>query len=474
MTDVAGMQTLLDRQKAANIAEGPPSLALRIDRLNRAIAILVDNQAALIEALNEDFGSRSRDASLLTDIVGTLAPLKAARASVAKWMRPERRKAEFPFNVMGAKSELRFMPKGVVGVISPWNFPVNLTFAPLGGILAAGNRVLIKPSEYTPATSELMKTLIAKSFDELEMAVFPGGPEIGTAFAHLAFDHLLFTGGTSIGRHVMRAASENLVPVTLELGGKSPAILGRGADLSKAAARIMTGKTLNAGQICLAPDYVLAPHASVDQFVTEARTAVTGMFPTLRDNPDYTAIISTRHHERLTAMVADAKAKGAEVVELNPAGEDFSQQEHRKIPPTLVLEPTDDMLVMQDEIFGPILPVKSYAGIDEAIAYVNGNDRPLGLYYFGDDAGERERVLERTMSGGVTVNDVIYHIAQEDLPFGGIGPSGMGAYHGREGFLEFSHRRSVYRQTGNDLVGKIMRPPFTDMFRKQMGQRLTK
>jgi coniferyl-aldehyde dehydrogenase len=385
-------------------------------------------------------------------------------------MRPEKRKTTPALlGLFGAKAEVRFQPKGVVGVISPWNFPVNLTFTPLAGILAAGNRAMIKPSEYTPATSELMKTMFASVFSEEEIAVVTGGPEVGEAFAHLAFDHLIFTGATSIARHVMRAAAENLVPLTLELGGKSPVILGKGADLGLAAARIMNGKTLNAGQICLAPDYVLAPAGQVDGFVEAARTSVAKMFPTIKDNPDYTAIVAQRHYERIMGYLDDARAKGATVVELNPAGEDFSQQEHRKIPPTLVLEPTPEMKVMQEEIFGPVLPVKSYASVGEAIEFVNRGERPLGLYYFGADEAERETVLTGTTSGGVTVNDVVFHVAQENLPFGGVGPSGMGSYHGQDGFREFSHRKAIYTQLKKD-IGPLtaLRPPYGAGIRKYL------
>lgn len=468
---IGEMRRILERQRAAHLRDGPASPALRKDRLNRCIGLLVDNADAITEALNADFGARSRDMSMLTDVAGSIGPLKFARDKLHQWMKPEKRSVEAPLNLLGARAEIHYQPKGVIGVISPWNFPVQLTFGPLAGVLAAGNRAMIKPSELTPATSTLLAKMIATAFEEEEIAMVTGGPEVGAAFSGLPFDHLIFTGGTSIGRHVMRAASENLVPVTLELGGKSPVIIGRSADLAKAAARIMAGKTLNAGQICLAPDYVLAPSERDDEFVAAATAAVAAMFPTLKDNPDYTAIINQRHYDRLRAHIADARAKGARIVEINPANEDFSQQEHRRIPPTLILDPTEDMTIMQDEIFGPVLPVKTYANIKQAIDYVNARPRPLGLYYFGADRHEETQVLERTTSGGVTVNDVIFHVAQEDLPFGGVGPSGMGAYHGREGFLEFSHRKSIYTQTGNEVV-KIMRPPFGDMFRKQTAGRV--
>ncbi|HEX2560594.1 coniferyl aldehyde dehydrogenase [Phenylobacterium sp.] len=468
--DTPAMLALLERQKAAQLRDGTPSAETRIARIERCIGLLIDNRAAIEEALNADFGSRSREATAFTDIAGSIGPLKHAKENLRRWMRPEKRKTTPALlGLFGAKAEVRFQPKGVVGVISPWNFPVNLTFAPLAGVLAAGNRAMIKPSELTPATSELLKIMFASAFPEEEIAVVTGGPEVGQAFAGLAFDHLIFTGGTAIAKHVMRAAAENLVPVTLELGGKSPVILSKSADLDVAAARIMNGKTLNAGQICLAPDYVLAPRDKMDGFVEAARRSVATMFPTIRDNPDYTAIVAQRHYDRIQDYVADARAKGATVVELKPQGEDLSQQEHRKIAPTLILDPTDDMKVMQEEIFGPLLPVKSYVSVDEAIGYVNARDRPLGLYYFGDDAGEREKVLSSTTSGGVTVNDVIFHVAQEELPFGGVGPSGMGSYHGHDGFREFSHRKAVYTQIKKDIGPlKQLRPPFGPGIRKYL------
>ncbi len=468
------MQGILARQKAAHLRDGAPTAEQRIERLDRCIALLVDHAKAIEEAVNTDFGSRSREATAFTDIAASIGPLKHAKAHLTKWMQPEKRKTTPAIlGLFGAKAEVRYQPKGVVGVISPWNFPVNLTFAPLAGVLAAGNRAMIKPSEFTPATSELMKTMFGKVFSEEEIAVITGGPEVGEAFSRLAFDHLIFTGATSIARHVMRAAADNLVPLTLELGGKSPVILGKSADIGVAAARIMNGKTLNAGQICLAPDYVLAPDDKLESFVTAARASVNKMFPTIKDNPDYTSIVAQRHYERITGYIDDARAKGARIVELKPEGEDFSQQEHRKIPPTLILEPTDDMKVMQEEIFGPVLPVKTYKSMDEAIGYVNGHDRPLGLYYFGDDAAEREKVLTSTTPGGVTVNDVIFHVAQEELPFGGVGPSGMGSYHGVDGFREFSHRKAIFTQIKKDIGPlQAMRPPYGPGIRKYLAGQL--
>ena len=457
----ADMQDILDRQKAAYIAEGVVSVETRIDRIDRAINILKQHGSKLSEAMAADFGHRSLDQSKLTDIDGGIGPLEHARKHLRKWIRPEKRKVMFPLGLLGARGRIEYQPLGVVGCISPWNFPVQLTFSPLAGIFAAGNRTMIKPSEFTGQTSELMKELFEQAFDVEEVAVFTGGPDVGGAFSRLPFDHLLFTGATSIAKHVMKAAAENLVPVTLELGGKSPVIIGESADLELAATNIMAGKTMNAGQICLAPDYVMLPEGSRDEFVQHARNSIATMFPNIKDNPDYTSVVNERHFDRLNGYLDDARDKGASVVEINPANEDFSQQEHHRMPPTLVLDPTDDMKVMQDEIFGPVLPVKQYRDVRETIDYVNGRDRPLGLYYFGRNNAEKDKVLNETTSGGVTVNDVIMHVAQEDLPFGGVGPSGMGSYHGYDGFKNFSHARAIYSQSKTvSKLAAAMRPPY--------------
>lgn len=468
----ARMSAVLDLQKRANLAKGPPDARLRRDRLTRCIDLLLTHQDDFVAALDQDFGARSPDMSRLTDIAGAIGPLKAARANLEKWMQPQKRKVTPPaLAVLGSRAEVRYQPKGVVGVISPWNFPVQLAMDAIAGAFAAGNRVMLKPSEFTPATSALLAQTLDLYFDEDEIAVILGGPEVGAAFAGLPFDHLIFTGATSVGRHVMRAAAENLTPVTLELGGKSPVVIGRSADIGKTAARVMAGKTMNAGQICLAPDYVLAPRESVEGFVDAAQQSVAKMYPTIKDNPDYTSMVNQRHYDRVSGLIADAKAKGAEIIEINPAKEDFTQQEHHKIPPTLILNATDDMTVMQEEIFGPVLPIRTYTSIDDTIAEINARPRPLALYYFGDDSAESEALLNRTHSGGVTINDVIFHFTMDDLPFGGVGSSGMGAYHGRRGFLEFSHEKGVYRQTASELLA-MMRPPYGEAFRKQVAARL--
>ncbi len=466
------MRAILARQRAAFLKEGAPSAEKRIEWLDRAIGLLVGHKDAIADALRDDFGHRSVHATLLTDVSGSIGPLKHAKANLRSWMRREKRKVTPALlGVFGARAYVEYQPKGVVGVISPWNFPVNLTFSPLAGIFAAGNRVMIKPSEFTPRTSELMERMFRSAFDEAEVAVFTGGPEVGGAFARLAFDHLLFTGATSIAYHVMRAAAENLVPTTLELGGKSPVIVGSSADMVLTAKRVMLGKTLNAGQICLAPDYVLVAQDKKGDFVSAAEAAIRTMYPTLKDNPDYTSVINQRHFDRLVGYLDDAKAKGAELVEINPAKEDFRQQPFHKIPPTLVLNPTDDMKIMKEEIFGPLLPVKTYAHVDEAVEYVNAHARPLGLYYFGADSAEQSKVLSRTTSGGVTVNDVVMHVSMEDLPFGGIGPSGMGNYHGIDGFRTFSHARAVFQEAKMDVTA-MMRPPYGEKIQKMMDSQI--
>lgn len=468
----ARMSAILELQKRLQTSKGAPDARLRKDRLTRAVNLVLTHKDEFLAALNEDFGARSKDMSLFTDISGAVGPLKQARTNVEKWMAPQKR-AVTPsaLGLFGARAEVRYQPKGVVGVISPWNFPVSLAFDAIAGAFAAGNRVMLKPSEFTPNVSALMAQTVDLYFDEDELAVIQGGPEVGAAFAGLAFDHLIFTGATNVGRHVMRAAADNLVPVTLELGGKSPVVIGKSADLTKTAARVMTGKTMNAGQICLAPDYVLAPKESVPEFVAASKAAVAKMYPTIKDNADYTAVINQRHYDRITGLIADAKAKGGEIVTINPANEDFSQQEHRKIPPTIILNATDEMQVMQEEIFGPVLPVRTVESVDAAITEINARPRPLALYYFGDDNDESEALLNRTHSGGVTINDVIFHFAMDDLPFGGVGPSGMGAYHGHRGFIEFSHEKAIYRQISAELLA-MLRPPYGATFRKQMAARL--
>ena len=454
---IQNMHRVLELQKNLNIKEGAPDIKLRTDRLDRVISMVTKNEKAIIAALQEDFGNRDPVMTAATEVVSVVGPMQHAKKNLKKWMKTEKRKAAIAplgsaLSLLGAKAEIRYQPKGVVGAISPWNFPLNLALAPLSGILAAGNRVMLKPSELTPSSSDITKSMIEEYFDESEIAVFVGDPEVGAAFSGLAFDHLIFTGGTAIAKHVMKAASKNLVPLTLELGGKSPVVVGKSSKIKEAAQRVMQGKTMNAGQICLAPDYALVPEKNIDEFVKAAVDVTSEMYPDMKDNEDFTSIINQKHYDRIQGYLADAKEKGAEVVEINPANEDFSQQPHHKIPPTLVLNPTDDMQIMQEEIFGPVLPIKTYSDVSETVDYINSKDRPLGLYYFGEDSKEKDYVLNNTTSGGVTVNDVISHIQMEDLPFGGVGSSGMGSYHGHDGFKEFSHAKAVYKQTNINLM----------------------
>jgi len=461
------------RQRAAFDAELPVSATTRRDRLTRCIAMMKAHGEDFAAAMSEDFGHRSQAQSMLTDIAASISPARHALKNLDRWMRPEKRGVQFPLGLLGAKARVEYQPKGVVGVISPWNFPVQLTMAPLAGIFAAGNRAMVKSSEFTPVTAALFETVAPKFFGEDELAFFSGGPEVGQAFARLPFDHLIFTGATGVGKHILHAAADNLTPVTLELGGKSPVIIGSSADMKQAAERIAIGKMMNAGQICLAPDYLLVPMEREDELIGEITKAVSVMYPTLLTNEDYTSVVNARHRDRLRGYLDDARAKGGEVIEINPANEDFAASNGNKMPLYLVRNPTDDMTVMQEEIFGPVLPIKSVASTDEAIGYVNAHDRPLGLYYFGKDTAEEKRVMARTISGGVTVNDVIFHVSMEDLPFGGVGPSGMGSYHGHDGFKTFSHAKSIYRQPRID-VAKLagLKPPYGATVRKTVAREM--
>ncbi len=467
------MLAVLNAQRESFTSELPVTAPARKDRLKRCIAMIIDHRARWTSALSEDFGHRSVEQSEITDLVSSVSPAKHAIANLDKWMRPEKRKMQFPLGLIGARGVVEFQPKGVVGVIAPWNFPVNLTMSPMAGAFAAGNRVMIKSSEFTPTVAALFEELGSEYFDATEAVFFSGGPDVGNAFAGLPFDHLIFTGATGIGKHILHAAADNLTPVTLELGGKSPTIIGKSADVAQATQRIALGKMLNAGQICLAPDYLMVPSDKEDQVVQGIKDAVTLMYPTLLNNPDYTSVINARHRDRLQGYLTDAKEKGADIVEVNPAGEDFAASNGNKMPLYLVRNPTDDMKVMQEEIFGPVLPIKTYHRVDEAIDYVNRHDRPLGLYYFGADQGEQRQVLDRTISGGVTVNDVIFHVSAEDMPFGGVGPSGMGSYHGHDGFKTFSHAKSVYKQPRINIakLGGLM-PPYGDATRKTVAREL--
>jgi len=462
---IARMQDVLARQQAAFLADGPPPVALRIDRIDRVIKLLLENRQALCEALAKDFSWRSHDHSLMSDVLLPVAGLKYARKHVHRWMKAERRTPEMGAGWLGAKAEIRFQPLGSIGIMAPWNFPVAIALGPLAEAFAAGNRAMITLSEFTPVTATLLIELLGRYFDDTEVAAFVGGAEVGAAFSALPLDHIIFTGSPRVGRLVMEAAAKNLTPLTLELGGKSPTIIGRGADLDNAARRIWGGKGISAGQACIAPDYVLVHEDDLERLLGCMQTALVKMFPTLRDNPDYTAMATPGQYQRLQTYLADAQAWYVRCIEVNPAGEELASV--RKIAPTLLVEPPDQALVMQEELFGPLLPIRSYRSIDEAIAYVNARPRPLALYYFGDDRAEAKKVLELTSSGGACINEVMQHIFQSDLPFGGCGNSGFGRYRGGDGFKAFSLQRAVFTPPRWDVMG-LLRPPYGKLFRRIM------
>jgi coniferyl-aldehyde dehydrogenase len=442
--------------QAAQRKSGAPSYDERIERLEKLEAAVLRKKHLMADAISRDFGNRSKHESLIAEAFVVLSGIKHVKARLRDWMEPEEREVSWTF--LPASAEVQLQPLGVVGIISPWNYPVQLALAPLVCVLAAGNRAMIKPSELVPSTAEFLRDLVAETFPEDLVTVFTGGTDVGEAFSKLPFDHLVFTGSTRVGKAVMRAASENLVPVTLELGGKSPTIVGDDISPQVAAERVMGGKLFNGGQTCVAPDYVFVAEARRDAFVAGCKDAVAKMYPTLAKNPDYTSIINEKHYARLRGYVDDAKAKGAKIVECNPAGETL-EPEARKLAPTLVVEPGDDAMVMQEEIFGPILPVKSYKSLDDVIEYINEHPRPLALYYFGYDRASIDKVLTQTVSGGVTINETMLHVVQDDLPFGGVGPSGMGHYHAREGFETFSKKKAIFRQSRINATA-LLRPPF--------------
>ncbi len=436
-----------------------PDVQARRDALEQLDRLLTGNVKEIAAAISADFGNRSLHETQLLEIFPARAAVKDAKRHVKSWMKTKRSWASLWF--LPARTELRPQPLGVIGIIVPWNYPVLLAVAPLAGALAAGNRVMIKMSEFTPKTGALFAQLISKYFSPDHVCIINGDAEVAREFSALPFDHLLFTGSTSVGKHVMRAAAENLTPVTLELGGKSPAIIGPECKIDEAAEKILFGKCLNAGQTCIAPDYVLLPRAQEQAFATAAQAVVARLYPTLAGNPDYTSIISLPHLQRLKGYLDDAAAKGGTVLAISPANETLEGTQ--KIAPTLVANVNDDMRVMQEEIFGPILPLVAYDNLDQAIAYVNARPRPLALYYFGNFDDHIQRVLDETVAGGVTINDALLHISQDHLPFGGVGPSGMGSYHGKFGFDTFSKLKPIYHQPALNGLS-LFKPPYGKRF----------
>lgn len=455
------LQPGFDQMREAQLADPMPGLETRRDRLQRLLKGLEEREEALIQAISKDFGQRSAFETANYDITVTLADIKYQIRNLARWMRI--RKRSVPLHLMPGRARIVPQPLGVVGVISPWNFPVFLSLSPVAGAIAAGNRVMLKPSEWTPKTSTLLAELASEAFEPDEFAVFEGGIGTGRAFSELPFDHLLFTGSTRVAKEVSNSAAKNLTPLTLELGGKSPALVCPGANLKRAAERIVFGKLANAGQICIAPDYVFVERAKFHDFIELLQTFIKKAYPRLNNNPDYTSIISADHFTRLNRMIEEAREDGAEIISIKPDGETL-ESSARKIPPTLILRPNPTLSVMQEEIFGPILPVLSYEKIEEAIEFVQHRARPLALYLFTEKARERERILRETVSGGVAVNEVLFHCVCETLPFGGVGASGMGSYHGQAGFDTFSHLKPVFIQPRFNFNFFLV-PPITPMKR---------
>ncbi len=455
------LQLALLTQRRAFEAERMPSYAVRRDRLERLLALTREHGEALAAAMAQDFGHRARQESLLADIFTVESGARHAIKRLRRWMKP--RRVETPLHFLPGRNLLLRQPLGVVGIVSPWNYPYYLAMAPAIAALAAGNRVLIKPSELTPATSALMARLVAERFAPEEMQVITGGPEVGRAFCELPFDHLFFTGSTAVGRHVAQAAARNLTPVTLELGGKSPAIVDRSADLQLTASRLAFGKLFNAGQTCVAPDYLLVPQEMVEPLSAQILAEMRRMYPRIAGNADYTSIATPRHHARLQGLLDDAQARGVRVLRSHEERPDAQQD--RRIVPALLLDVPADATVMQEEIFGPLLPVVGYDKVDEALAHINAGERPLALYWFGQDGAARDRVMRETLAGGVTVNDCLWHLGQEEQPFGGVGASGMGAYHGEWGFRSFSKEKPVFIQSR--FAGtKLFQPPYGATFEK--------
>ncbi|MFT3897372.1 MAG: coniferyl aldehyde dehydrogenase [Thermomonas sp.] len=452
-TPTTELRPTLERLRAAWQARKPDAAQRRDDlqRLREALKRRLDEMAAAISA---DFGQRAKAESLIADGMTVLNEIDHLRKHLRGWMKPRRVGVGWRF--LPARAEIRSEPVGVVGVIAPWNYPVNLALVPLATAIAAGNHVYLKPSEHTPRSAAFLRDLLAEVFPADRVTVATGGAEVGAVFAALPFDHLVFTGSTAVGRKVMAAAAQNLTPVTLELGGKSPAIVADDYPVEQAAARLATGKWFNGGQTCIAPDYVLVPESKRDALVAALRKEVKARYGAAFDNTgDYTRIVNDGQYARLQGYLDDARSRGLEVVVLAGAA-DAAQ---RLLPPTVVLDPGDDATVMQEEIFGPVFPIKGYRTLDEAIAYVNARDRPLALYPFSHDKAAVEKILHETLSGGVSVNDTLFHFAITTLPFGGIGASGMGAYHGRAGFDAMSKQLPVLwqaRRTGGDLL----RPPY--------------
>jgi coniferyl-aldehyde dehydrogenase len=456
------LSRLFDAQRSAYAAERHPSLALRRDRLERIAALVEDHEQDFVEAIAGDFGARPAQETRLAELFVVTASIRHTRRNLEQWMAPVA--VPTPIYLWPGTSQVLRQPLGVVGVISPWNYPVQLALLPALAAMASGNRVMLKPSELTPRTSALLERLVARRFAGDELAVVTGGPDVGDAFSRLPFDHLFFTGSTAVGRKIALAAAANLTPVTLELGGKSPALIHADADVRTGAPRLAAGKLLNAGQTCIAPDYALIPADRVDAWIAALRDSAASLYPSFASNVDYSSIVNDGHYRRLTELIDDAVRKGARAVALD-GSVTSAPMSNRRLAPTILVGVNDGMAVMNEEIFGPVLPIEAYDSLEQAIARINARPKPLSLYMFGGDKQARRRVLEQTTAGGVTVDDTLWHFSNENLPFGGIGASGTGAYHGERGFLTFSHQKAVFIQPRLSFTW-LLRPPYGKRFER--------
>jgi coniferyl-aldehyde dehydrogenase len=454
---------VLEKQRQSFLAEGPPSVAVRRNRIDRLLALVLDNTDAFVDAMAADYGTRPRTASLFTEILGMISVIEHTRSSVPQWMRTT--KLMRAARLFGLKAEVEPSPLGVIGVIGPWNFPLNLVALPASAAFAAGNRVMIKMSEITPNTAELLKAVAPKYFDATELDVVTGGPEVAAVFSSLPFDHLFFTGSPSVGALVQQAAAQNLVPVTLELGGKNPVVVSPDADLKRSANRIARARMINGGQVCICPDYVFVPDGRVESFVDVARETLRGMFPSIIANDDYCSSVNHANFDRVVGLIDDARRNGATVETVAPVGESLPDRATKKIPPTIVRDVNDRMRIVEEEIFGPVLVVRPYSELTDVINYINQRPSPLVAYWYGPDNDDFRSFVRRTRSGGVARNDFAAQMIPSAAPFGGVGRSGMGAYHGKAGFDAFSHYRSV---VGTDLPFTITgraAPPFSGSMR---------
>lgn len=450
------LHRILDSQRTAFLHAGPPDLKQRRTDLRRLKAEILKRRMQIVHALKTDFGQRSERESAIVELIPLVQSINYMIRHVGHWMKPERRHVSAYFQCGWAR--VVHQPVGVVGIIAPWNYPISLALVPLATAIAAGNRAMLKPSEFTPATSAVIGEIVQTIFPPEQISVVMGDGEVGAAFSALPFDHILFTGSTVVGKKVAEAAARNLTPVTLELGGKSPVVIEPGFSMQRVAERVAFGKLTNAGQTCVAPDYVLVQEDDKEAFAAAYQIAVKKLHPgEYVGSPDYTAILNQHHYERLSGLIHDAEAHGAQVIRM---GSDSAPS--HVLAPVLILNVKPEMAVMQEEIFGPVLPVLTYKNLDEAIAFINARPRPLALYYFGDKCAEREKLLKRTVSGNVTINGTLLHYAQDDLPFGGVGDSGIGAYHGKEGFMALTHPRGIYKQ-GRLNAATLLQPPFNKL-----------